>query len=402
MNGSTDLFAGICVVVPTYNNARTLAGVLEGVKEVLRSTGGANSGQGMAGPAPDGPSVIVVDDGSTDATAEVLRGVKEIHVVRVPVNRGKGHALRTGFDEALKLGFRNAITIDSDGQHDPADLPAMARAIQEDPDAMVMGARDMDKLEVPGKSSFGNRFSNFWFKVETGITLPDTQTGYRGWPLKAVRAFRTTSDRFGYEVESIVELAWRGTPFRTVPVSVRYDFPERVSHFRPFLDFTRISLLNTRLVAIALLWYWPKKIFFEGGWRAGLRAEAVRPDESSLRKALAIGFGLFMGIVPIWGFQLLVGIPLAYLFRLNRVLFVAAANISIPPMIPLILYASYLIGAPFTPGEAYLPTSFRELTLASIHANVVQYAIGAVVLAAAAGIAGVLVSWPAIRLLRKR
>lgn len=390
MSGNADLFAGICVVVPTFNNARTLEDVLERVEHVLRSEGTA------------APHVIVVDDGSTDDTPRILGKVKNIHVLRVPVNRGKGNALRRGFDAALKLGFRNAITIDSDGQHDPADLPALARAIQDDPDAMIMGARDMDKLEVPGRSSFGNRFSNFWFKVETGITLPDTQTGYRGWPLKAVRSFRTTSDRFGFEVESIVKLAWRGTRFHSVPVTVRYDYPERVSHFKPFLDFTRISLLNTWLVIQALLWYWPKKVFFEGGWRAGLRAEAVRPDESSLRKALSIGFGLFMGIVPIWGFQLLVGIPLAYLFRLNRVLFVAAAHISIPPMIPVILYASYLTGALFTAEDAYLPTSFNELTLASIHANVVQYAIGALVLATAAGLAGLLVSWPLMRMLRRR
>src|SRR5690606_17033669 len=109
---------------------------------------------------------------------------------------------------ARELGYTHAITIDSDGQHDPADLPAMARAVLSDPRAMVMGARDMDKSEVPGRSSFGNKFSNFWFRVETGIVLPDTQTGYRGWPLEPLRAVRTTSDRFGFEVESIVKLAW--------------------------------------------------------------------------------------------------------------------------------------------------------------------------------------------------
>src|SRR5689334_3430290 len=128
---NTDLFSGICVLMPTYNNARTLMDVLGRVQEILRH----------AGPEPGGP-VIVVDDGSTDATRDLLRDAKGVHVVRIPQNRGKGNALRVGFDEALKLGYRNAITIDSDGQHDPADLLAMARAIQEDPTAMVMGARD--------------------------------------------------------------------------------------------------------------------------------------------------------------------------------------------------------------------------------------------------------------------
>lgn len=374
----------IAVVMPTYNNAGTLAAAIAGVKAHIA--------------AP----VIVVDDGSTDGTEAVLRATEGIELLRITPNKGKGNALRQGFAHARQMGCTHAITIDSDGQHDPADIPAIAAAIAADPEAMVMGARDMGQASVPGRSSFGNRFSNFWFKVETGITLSDTQTGFRGWPLRPLEGMRWLTDRFGFEVEAIVKLAWRGTPFKQVPVHVRYDFPERVSHFKPFLDFTRISVLNTWLVACALLWYWPKRAILQGGlWRA-IRSEAVRPEESSLRKACAIGFGLFMGIVPIWGLQLLVGIPLAYLFRLNRVLFVAAANISIPPMIPLILYASYRTGALFSPGEVYVPASLDELTLAGIHTHVVQYAVGAIVLAIVAGATGLLLAWPLLRICRKR
>lgn len=372
----------IAVVMATYNNAGTLRQVLAGVR--------ANS------PGP----MIVVDDGSTDGSADMLRAEHGIDVLRVAPNRGKGHALRRGFEHARALGCTHAITIDTDGQHDPADVPAITQAIIAQPDAMVMGVRNMDQASVPGRSSFGNRFSNFWFKVETGITLGDTQTGFRGWPLRPMEGMRWLTDRFGFEVEAIVKLAWSGVPFAQVPVRVRYDFPERVSHFKPFLDFTRISLLNAWLVTCALVWYWPKRLLLQGGlWRA-IKAEAIHPEESSIRKACAIGFGFFMGIVPIWGLQLLIGIPLAYALRLNRVLFIAAANISLPPMIPLILYASYRFGAPIVGGNAFVPEDLDGLSLATVHQHVVQYATGAVALALTVGAIGTTFSFALLRVMR--
>ena len=374
----------IAVVMATYNNAGTLRQVLAGVR--------ANS------PGP----MIVVDDGSTDGSADMLRAEHGIDVLRVAPNRGKGHALRRGFERARALGCTHAITIDTDGQHDPADVPAITQAIIAQPDAMVMGIRNMDQASVPGRSSFGNRFSNFWFKVETGITLGDTQTGFRGWPLRPMEGMRWLTDRFGFEVEAIVKLAWSGVPFAQVPVRVRYDFPERVSHFKPFLDFTRISLLNAWLVTCALVWYWPKRLLLQGGlWRA-IKAEAIHPEESSIRKACAIGFGFFMGIVPIWGLQLLIGIPLAYALRLNRVLFIAAANISLPPMIPLILYASYRFGAPIVGGNAFVPEDLDGLSLATVHQHVVQYATGAVALALTVAAIGTTFSFALLRVMRGR
>lgn len=373
-----------CVLVPTYNNAAT-------VETVLRAIQAAGE-----------RDILVVNDGSTDGTAAILARIDGITVITNDRNRGKGYSLRRGFEAALAKGFAYAITIDSDGQHAPGEIAKLRAAIAANPGAMIMGARDMSGADVPGKSSFGNRFSNFWFRVETGWKLTDTQTGFRAYPLAATCSFRAWTTRFEYEVETIVRLAWRDVPFVQVPVSVRYDFPERVSHFRPGKDFLRISLLNSVLVTLAFLWHWPKQLLTGGRLWRRLKEEAVRPEESSWHKALSIGFGLFMGIVPIWGFQLAVGIPLAFLLKLNRVLFVATANISIPPMIPLIVYASYRMGAPFVGDDRVRIERFADLTLEAIHWNMMQYLLGAVLLALAAGLVGTLVSWAVLRGVRGR
>ena len=373
-----------CVLLPTYNNKGTLADIVSRIRAIA------------------GPHMLVVDDGSTDGSRELLASVSGIEVLRNEPNQGKGHSLRRGFKHLLDKGYTHAITIDSDGQHAPEDIERFVEVIEQRPGTMVMGDRNMAQAGIPGRSSFGNKFSSFWFKVETGITLPDTQTGYRCYPLEEVTQLLTFTHRFEYEIESIVRLAWRDVPFATVPVSVRYDFPERVSHFRPVIDFARISALNTALVVIAALWFWPRKLFFKGGLRKILRDEAVRPGETAMRKAASIGFGLFMGIVPIWGFQLAVGIPLSFLFKLNRILFLLAANISIPPLIPVIIYASYKVGALFVVDDRVRVDSARELTLEAIHWNATQYFLGAVVLAAVTGILGTLVSFVLLRTVRGR
>ncbi|QQR87214.1 MAG: DUF2062 domain-containing protein [Flavobacteriales bacterium] len=372
---------GTCVLLPTYNNSGTLADVIQRILAIT------------------GPHLLVIDDGSTDSTAQVLAGIPGLEVLRNELNQGKGYSLRRGFAHLLAKGYKHAITLDSDGQHAPEDIVRFVEVMERQPGTMVMGDRNMAQAGIPGRSSFGNKFSSFWFKVETGITLPDTQTGYRCYPLAQVTRIRTFTHRFEFEIESIVRLAWRDVPFATVPVSVRYDFPERVSHFRPVIDFARISVLNTVLVIIAGLWFWPRKLFVKGELRKMLRSELVRPGESNARKAASIGFGFFMGTVPIWGFQLALGIPLAFLFKLNRVLFLTAAHISIPPMVPLILWASHALGAQLLPGG--VPIDLLDISLEAVKQSLAQYVVGAVVLAAAMAVVGGLLAWGVLVAVRR-
>jgi glycosyltransferase involved in cell wall biosynthesis len=202
-----------CVLIPTYNNDKTLRRVIVGVLEYC---------------APE--DVIVINDGATDQTEIILQEFEaDITVLRNESNRGKGYSLRKGFREAIARGYSNAISIDSDGQHLPGDLPVFVNGALENPGALLMGARNMDQEGVPSKSSFGNKFSNFWFWFETGIQLPDTQTGYRLYPLDPLKRIRLFTNKFETEIEVIVKMAWRNVPIVPVDIRVIYDKDERVT-----------------------------------------------------------------------------------------------------------------------------------------------------------------------------
>lgn len=373
-----------CVLIPTYNNHRTISDVLEKVIKVVGDT-----------------TILIVNDGSTDDTLAVLAPFSDnIELVSYAENQGKGFALRTGFKKAIELGFENVITIDSDGQHFPEDIPLLVEAAKKNRGAVIMGSRNMEHETVPGKSSFGNKFSNFWFRIETLIKLPDTQTGFRVYPLKPLKKMRLFTKKFELEIEVIVRLAWKGVQFAPVPIRVLYDYDERVSHFRPARDFFRISVLNTILVLGALFYFYPKK-FFSWNTFSKIKEEAIKPEESNLRKSSSIAFGLFMGIFPIWGFQLLVGIPLAVMLRLNKVLFVLAANISIPPMIPLIIYGSILTGQFIFTGTIS-NEDIWSFSMDDIAENVKHYYVGAVILSILVFLVGWIVSFGLFSVFRRR
>ena len=230
----------ICVVIPTYNNESTLASVIDTVLEYI-------------------PSVAVVNDGSTDGTGAILeRYGGRVKVVSYAKNRGKGHALRCGFDYARQAGYKYALTLDSDGQHYPGDIPLFVEAADRRPGALVVGNRNLAHDNMPGRNRFANRFSNFWFALQTGTRLPDTQTGYRLYPLYRMKRLRPFTSRYEAELEILVRCAWRGIRVVSVPVRVHYaPEGERVTHFRPGVDFFRISLLNTLFTGLAVVYGYP-------------------------------------------------------------------------------------------------------------------------------------------------
>ena len=204
-------------------------------------------------------------------------------------------------------------------------------------------------------------------------------------------------------MEIQVKLAWQNIKVIPVPVKVKYDPNERVTHFRPLQDFTRISFLNTYLTILTFLWYFHKrqllKLWNNGIWNT-IKQEAIKPEESNISKAFSIAFGIFIGIMPLFGFQLLLGIPLAIFLRLNKVLVIAVAHISIPPMIPIIIYTSYKIGAFFVENSVVF-TSWKNITLETIHVNFMQYFIGGWVFAFGASFLVFIVSLVGLNFFRK-
>ena len=274
-----------CVIIPTYNNEKTLQRIIDGVLEYTED-------------------LIVVNDGSTDSTGHILQDYPHLEQIHVPVNRGKGNALRRAFKRAEELGFEYAISIDSDGQHYPDDIPVFVEALEQEKDTLFIGDRNMTQDGIPKGSSFGNKFSSFWFWVETGIRLKDTQSGYRLYPLKAINQIRYYTKRFEFEVEVIVKAAWSGLKVKNVPVKVLYDEEERVSHFRPVIDFARISVLNTGLVFLAFVYFYPRQYvrsFKKKGFKRFFFEDFLRSSDSKFKKSASIALGVFIGINPFWG-----------------------------------------------------------------------------------------------------
>ncbi len=230
-----------CVIIPVYNNAGTIKDIVQRTLKFCKD-------------------VIVVDDGSTDGSSDSLEELGAV-VVRYEKNRGKGYALKTGFKEAKVRGFERAITIDADGQHFPEDIPAFAAEAKAHPDAMLVGSRNLQMENMPGGNTFANMFSNFWFEVQTGVYLPDTQSGFRLYQLNRIGGLHFLTYRYEAELELLVFQCWKGVRMR--PVGIRVYYPpegERVTHFRPFWDFFRISVLNTVLCFFALIYGHPARM----------------------------------------------------------------------------------------------------------------------------------------------
>ena len=234
----------VCAVIPTYQNAKTLLKVVADVHRVV-------------------DTVFVVDDGSNDGTTALLDKAtgneRPEKVLTHPKNCGKGAALKTGLTYARQQGFRYAVTVDADGQHRADDIPALLKAVEEEPDALAIGSRGLQHENMPAKSTFANRFSNFWFALQTLQRLPDTQSGLRVYPLRRLHGLRWMSARYEAELTLLVFSAWAGVKLLPVPVSVYYPpRDQRVTHFRPGRDFTRISVLNTLLCFLMVVYGWPR------------------------------------------------------------------------------------------------------------------------------------------------
>jgi len=189
--------------------------------------------RGILTEAP-GLEVIVVDDGSSDATGERAREAGA-RVVRHEVNQGKGAALQTGFDAALAAGADAVVALDADGQHDPAFAPQLLAAL--DGADVVVGSRNADRTGMPWLRKATNDVTSWWVSRLAGQRIEDSQSGYRAIQARVLRAIRPEGRRFDYESEFLVAAARAGFRIGAAPVPTLYNAPG--SHINPFRDTIR-------------------------------------------------------------------------------------------------------------------------------------------------------------------
>lgn len=315
--------ADILVVIPLYNHAGTVRDVVARVLALH-------------------PHVLVVDDGSTDAGTTVLDGL-DVRVIRQEQNRGKGVALKTAFYEAQKLGFSHIITLDADGQHYPENLPEFIAAIAAHPYGIIVGKRDFEQVMIPGSSRFGRKFSNFWLRVQTGISLGDSQSGYRAYPVNIVLGLPLYEKHYSFEVEVLVRAAWAGVKLHDVDIEVFYpSAEERISHFRGFMDNLRLTLLNTKLTLRSVA-PWPHRKLVAGGEVEAkitifhpLRSIRALLTENTTPSQLAVAgaLGIFLGALPLLALHTIVILLFSGFLRLNKVATIGASQLCMPPLLP--------------------------------------------------------------------
>jgi len=212
MNHKTEIVA----LIPAYNAARSLPAVIAGVKEF-------------------GLPVVVVDDGSDDATAEIARTAGVV-VLRHPVNRGKGTALRTGFWFILQQGYKAVITIDADGQHDPSYIPSFIRAFEQARGEIIIGSRAGEFGGMSWLRRFWNKLGVRTVSKMIGTPLTDTQSGYRLIASTVLQGLPLRAAGYEGELELLLKACKRGHEVTEILIISHYADGRPSSHFQPVRD----------------------------------------------------------------------------------------------------------------------------------------------------------------------
>ena len=329
------------VIAPTFNNAGTLAGVVDAVR-ALRLP------------------VIVVNDGCTDTTEQVLAArAGTIEVVTHPCNLGKAAALRSGFDRAIELGYTHVLTLATDGQHDTGDVVPMIDLSRAHPDALILGARDTNIPGYPLGNRIARRISNAVVWLHSGTRVTDSQCGLRVYPL-VLAQLPTRAPRYGYETEILVRCGWANVAVIEHRVRCVYELSTgRVSHFRPLLDTARSVGMHVRLLTRSLTPIRPMRLHSSTDrtttgtiiqrllrWFSPMRAwRSIRNDRAERRRfAVALSLGVLIANLPIYGVQSLLSLALAKRWRLHPLAVLAGSHLSTPPVGPLLIAAAIATG----------------------------------------------------------
>ena len=318
---STD---SIWCVIPVYNNGQTVEQVARGCRKHLEH-------------------VLVVDDGSTDADLPKVFAGSDIEVVHHDTNKGKGRALLTALTFVHERGGQWMITVDADGQHSPDDIPLFFPMLGSQADRIVIGARDFSGEHIPGGSRFGRKFSNFWIKLECGVKVSDSQSGFRAYPVGPLSQMKLKGNHYDFEVEVLAKAVWHGLLLVDVPISVHYPPPEeRISHFDQWKDNVRLSGRHTLLVLRRLL-PWPHKKLVKrdsNDWKELLLhprkvlSMLLKENSSPAELGVAAGVGLLLATLPLIACHTIAILYVSTKLNLNRLLAINVQHFCAPPFVP--------------------------------------------------------------------
>ncbi len=372
----------IWAALPVYNNAGTLRAVAERCRGIVEH-------------------VVVVDDGSTDCDVAGVLGGLDVVVLKHERNLGKGQAILTASRFIEQQGGVYMITIDTDGQHDPADMNRIFPLIEESDSRLVIGCRDFNTENVPSSSKFGRKFANFWLKAETGVSVDDCQSGFRAYPVRHLNRLCFKGSRYDFEAEVLAKAAWAGLELATVPISVRYPRrEERVSHFRPFLDNLRLTRIHSMLVGRRLLPI-PHTHLVErpktsmsllrhpGKVLKMLLQENATPEGLAMSAAI----GVFLAVLPLLFVHTIVILYVSLRLNLNKIVSLNVQHIAMPPFVPAVCielgyylrHGRWLTDLSFATVFAQFSSRLYEWLLGSlIVAPVLAAVIGGIVFVSAA------------------
>lgn len=379
------------VVLPSFNHAKFLPEVLASLIKLPWT-------------------VIVVNDGSTDATSSVLSQQKREHGDRVvvathAVNQGKAAALLTGFAAARVRGFTHALTIDSDGQHNASDLHTLAAAATANPTALVLGSRSAKIPGYPWTGRFGRWFSNHAVWAESGARVRDTQSGLRCYPLANLPAAR--AGRYAYETEIITRAAWAGIPLVELPIDCTYTAPEgRVTHFRVLRD----SIASVRLHVVLFTLAWlpggpsqasvPRRLWKWAGPRRFVEMIRGTPQQRE-RLAASVATGSFMALAPLYGVKTVMCLWLAARMRLHPGVVIAVSSLSTPPVGLALILASIWLGHAMIGSGEPIP-AWADVTSQTFRNWLVEWILGSLVLGVISAIAAYAITLGFVRLIPSR
>ena len=379
----------IWCVIPVFNNKDTVKDVVLGCRSYLQK-------------------IIVVDDGSTDTDIAALFSGSDIEVLKHNNNKGKGHAILTALRYIEARSGRFMITIDADGQHYPRDLEKFIPLLQDDETSVIIGCRKFNEKNIPNLSRFGRKFSNFWLRVETGVSIDDTQSGFRAYPVKNLSRLNLKGSHYDFEAEVLARAVWAGLYLKTVEIDVWYpELHTRVSNFKPFLDNFRISCMHTRLVGRRLLPFPHQKVVVSPKKQVDfsliyhpvkLLKKLLKENASPAGLSLSAAVGTFFAVLPLISMHTLVIAYVATRLHLNKIMALNIQHLCMPPFIPLLcIELGYYMRNGRWLTDVNLNTVFGQLP-----ARLIEWLLGSLIVAPIAALLIGVIVFSAAQLFHKK